>query len=181
MIRQSLNTSSTMTLSLLVTFLSNPSFFSSVIQLFLLIVFAWLSNLCSNTRNIPFCSHKLSILFLYPLILGLLNKQLSIMILFSWVVHFLLLLLMKGFAWWPPMFPCQEHLPDEGPSSASWDPFMLLLSISLLDIFTHNNWGLGLRCLPTSIFIETTSLQGLPTKAKKDPSPHEMRLSPAGH
>ena len=25
------------------------------------------------------------------------------------------------------------------------------------------------------------SLEGLPTKAKEDPSPHEMRLSPTGH
>ena len=25
------------------------------------------------------------------------------------------------------MFPCREHLPDEGPSSASQDPFTLLL------------------------------------------------------
>ena len=30
-------------------------------------------------------------------------------------------------------------------------------------------------------FIETPSLERLPTKAKEDPSPHEMRLSPAGH
>ena len=28
--------------------------------------------------------------------------------------------------------------------------------------------------------METPSLEGLPTKAKEDPSPHEMRLSPAG-
>ena len=42
------------------------------------------------------------------------------------------------------------------------------------------NW-LGLRCFHTSIFIETPSLEGLPTKAKEDPSPHEMRLCPAGH
>ena len=40
---------------------------------------------------------------------------------------------------------------------------------------------MGLRCLHTSIFIETLSLEGLPTKAKEDPSSHEMRLSPAGH
>ena len=40
---------------------------------------------------------------------------------------------------------------------------------------------MGLRCLHASIFIETPSLVGLPTKAKKDPSPHEMRLSLAGH
>ena len=40
---------------------------------------------------------------------------------------------------------------------------------------------MGLRCCHTSIFIETPSLEGLPTKAKEDPSPHEMRLSPAGH
>ena len=36
-------------------------------------------------------------------------------------------------------------------------------------------------CLYTSIFIEIPSLKGLPTKAKEDRSPHEMRLSPAGH
>ena len=29
--------------------------------------------------------------------------------------------------------------------------------------------------------METPSLEGLPTKAKEDPSPHEMSLSPAGH
>ena len=40
---------------------------------------------------------------------------------------------------------------------------------------------MGLRCLHTSIFIETPSLGGLPTKTKEDPSPHEMRLSHAGH
>ena len=40
---------------------------------------------------------------------------------------------------------------------------------------------MGLRCLHTSIFIETPSLEGLPTKAKEDPSPHEMRLSPVGY
>ena len=40
---------------------------------------------------------------------------------------------------------------------------------------------MGLRCLHTSIFIETPSPGGLPLKAKKGLSPHEMRLSPAGH
>ena len=30
------------------------------------------------------------------------------------------------------MFPCREHLPDEGPSSASQDPFTLLLLLLLL-------------------------------------------------
>ena len=40
---------------------------------------------------------------------------------------------------------------------------------------------MGLRCLHTSIFIETPSLKGLPNKAKEDPSPHKMRLSLAGH
>ena len=38
-----------------------------------------------------------------------------------------------------------------------------------------------MKCHHTSIFIETPSLEGLPTKAKEDPSPHEIRLSPAGH
>ena len=37
---------------------------------------------------------------------------------------------------------------------------------------------MGLRCLHTSIFIEAPSPEGLPTKAKEDPSPHEMRLFP---
>ena len=32
----------------------------------------------------------------------------------------------------------------------------------------------------TPVF-ETPSPEGLPTKAKEDPSPHEMRLSPTGH
>ena len=36
---------------------------------------------------------------------------------------------------------------------------------------------MGLRCLHTSVFIETPVLEGLPTKAKEDPSPHEMRLN----
>ena len=40
---------------------------------------------------------------------------------------------------------------------------------------------MGLKCLHTSIFIETPSLEGLPTKAKEDPSSHEMRLSLAGY
>ena len=40
---------------------------------------------------------------------------------------------------------------------------------------------MGLRCLHTSIFIEAPSLERLPTKAKEDPSPHEMRVSPTGH
>ena len=38
-----------------------------------------------------------------------------------------------------------------------------------------------MRCLHTSIFIETPSLEGVPIKDKDDPSPHEMRLCPAGH
>ena len=47
----------------------------------------------------------------------------------------------------------------------------------------HNSlkiWGKGLKCLHTSIFIETPSLEGLPNKPKEDPSPHKMRLYPAG-
>ena len=38
-----------------------------------------------------------------------------------------------------------------------------------------------MRCLHISIFIEIPSLEGLPTKTKEDPFPHEMRLPPAGH
>ena len=34
---------------------------------------------------------------------------------------------------------------------------------------------------PHQYFYRDTSLEGLPAKAKEDPSPHEMRLSPAGH
>ena len=37
---------------------------------------------------------------------------------------------------------------------------------------------MGLKCLITSIFIEAPSLECLSTKAKEDPSPHEIRLSP---
>ena len=40
---------------------------------------------------------------------------------------------------------------------------------------------MGLRCLHTSTFFDRPSLEGLPVKAKEDPSPHKMRLSPAGH
>ena len=56
--------------------------------------------------------------------------------------------------------------------------------ISFYLITRHNSLiitGLGLGCLHASIFIETPSLEGLPTNAKEDPSPHEIRLSPAGH
>ena len=34
---------------------------------------------------------------------------------------------------------------------------------------------------PHQYFYQDTTLEGLPTKTKEDPSPHEMRLSPAGH
>ena len=40
---------------------------------------------------------------------------------------------------------------------------------------------MSLRCLHTSIVIEAPSLEVLTTKAKENPSPHEMKLSPAGH
>ena len=76
------------------------------------------------------------------------------------------------------MFPCREHLLDKGPCSASRDPFMSLVSISLLDNSLIITEGWVLRCLHTSSFIKTPSLEGLPTKAKGEPSPHEMRLSP---
>ena len=99
------------------------------------------------------------------------------MILFSWLVYFLLLLI-TGFVWWQPVFPCREHLLDKGPCSASRDPFMSLVSISLLDNSLIITEGWVLRCLHTSSFIKTPSLEGLPTKAKGEPSPHEMRLSP---
>ena len=76
------------------------------------------------------------------------------------------------------MFPCREHLLDKGPCSASRDPFMSLVSISLLDNSLIITEGWVLRCLHTRSFIKTPSLEGLPTKAKGEPSPHEMRLSP---
>ena len=34
---------------------------------------------------------------------------------------------------------------------------------------------------PHQYFYRDTSLEGLPAKAKEDPSPHEIRLSPPGH
>ena len=40
---------------------------------------------------------------------------------------------------------------------------------------------MSLRCLHTSIVIEAPSLEVLTTKAKENPSPYEMKLSPAGH
>ena len=40
---------------------------------------------------------------------------------------------------------------------------------------------MSLRCLHTSIVFEAPSLEVLTTKAKENPSPHEMKLSPAGH
>ena len=55
--------------------------------------------------------------------------------------------------------------------------------VSLYLITRHNSLGLGFEVrLHTSIFfIEARSVEGLPTKAKEDPSPHEVRLHPAGH
>ena len=57
--------------------------------------------------------------------------------------------------------------------------------ISFYLITRHNTLiiteGWVLRCLQTSIFIETPSLEGLSAKAKEDRSPHEMRLSPVGN
>ena len=40
---------------------------------------------------------------------------------------------------------------------------------------------MSLRYLHISIVIEAPSLEVLTTKAKENPSPHEMKLSPAGH
>ena len=40
---------------------------------------------------------------------------------------------------------------------------------------------LGLRCLHTNTFMETLSLEGLPTKAKEDPSPQWDETIPTGH
>ena len=39
----------------------------------------------------------------------------------------------------------------------------------------------GFKVSTPVFFIKTPFLEGLPTKAKEDPSPYEMRLSPAGH
>ena len=43
------------------------------------------------------------------------------------------------------------------------------------------NGGVGFNCLHTCIFIKTTSPEELPTKAKEDPSLHEVGLYLAGH
>ena len=57
--------------------------------------------------------------------------------------------------------------------------------VSFYLITRHNSIisteGWVLRLLHTSIFMKTPSLEGLPTKIKEDPSPHELRLSPVGH
>ena len=54
-------------------------------------------------------------------------------------------------------------------------------SISCLQVTASCLLKIKIRSKATSIFIKTWSLEGLPTKAKEDPSPHEMRLSPVGH
>ena len=57
--------------------------------------------------------------------------------------------------------------------------------VVILYLFSRHNpviyRGMDLKHLHTSIFIETLSLEGLPTRAKEDPSPHDIRLSPAGY
>ena len=56
--------------------------------------------------------------------------------------------------------------------------------VSLYLFKAHNtliNWEVVLTYLQTSIFIETPSLEGLPTKANEDLSPDEIRLSLDGH
>ena len=78
------------------------------------------------------------------------------------------------------MFPCQEHLPEEGPCSTSQDSFTSLVSISLQDIIHSITEG-WVEGSSTPVFLSRHSLEGLPTKAKVDPSPHEMRLCRAGH
>ena len=98
---------------------------------------------------------------------------------FSWLDQFLCLL-MTGFAWCRPMFPCQ--IPDgRGALLCESGPIYV---VSFYLFSRHNsliNWRVSLKCLHTNIFIKTPSLEGLPTKAKEDPSPHEIKLSPAGH
>ena len=54
-------------------------------------------------------------------------------------------------------------------------------SISCLQVTGSCLLKIKIKSKATSIFIKTWSLEGLPTKAKEDPSPHEMRLSPVGH
>ena len=62
----------------------------SVIQLFLRTGFAWSTNLCSAIQNIPFCSHKISIRFIYPLIL---DSRITISLTISIALHNDLILL----------------------------------------------------------------------------------------
>ena len=54
-------------------------------------------------------------------------------------------------------------------------------STSCLQVTASCLLKIKIKSKATSIFIKTWSLEGLPTKAKEDPSPHEMRLSPVGH
>ena len=54
-------------------------------------------------------------------------------------------------------------------------------STSCLQVTASCLLKIKIKSKATSIFIKTWSLEGLPTKAKEDPSSHEMRLSPVGH
>ena len=56
--------SSSLQLSFSATFLSSSSISHSAIQLFLQIVFAWSTSLCSDAGNIPLFNRKLSMCFL---------------------------------------------------------------------------------------------------------------------
>ena len=103
-----------------------------VIHLFLWIVFAWLTSLCCGTENIVLLNHNFTLSITSNLRFTLYRLH-SFTILFSWLDHFFCLL-MTELAWWRPIFPCQKHLPDEGPCFASEDLFLSLVSICLVDI-----------------------------------------------
>ena len=95
------------------------------------------------------------------------------MILFSWQDHFLWSL-MTRFTWWWPMFPPSRTPAKQGSLLCKSEPIYI---VSFYLFSRHNsliNWGLGLKCLHTSIFIETQSLEGLPTKAKEILHPNEI-------
>ena len=64
----------------------------------------------------------------------------------------------------------REHLPDEVPCSVSQDPFRLVDLIS-----KHNS------LIITESWVEGASTPVFSSQHQEDTSPHEMRLSPAGH
>ena len=88
---------------------------------------------------------------------------------------------MTGFAWWWPMFSLLR-IPAQWGCLLCESGTIYVVSFYLLSKYNSLiNLGVGLKCLHTSVFIKTTSLEVLPTKAKEDLSPHEIRLFSTGH